>query len=82
MERNIDKATARFKTRLAVTLSGDLGDFNDTNTRQLMTMGFAGTIGVSTEQVDLLLVQGSVQATFITYSSTEASQQAAVASDE
>jgi len=74
-EEDIDKVTARYKTTCEVTLSGDVSSFDDA-VRTSMKIGFAGTVGVSADQVDLTIVSASVQARFETFSSSRAAMNA------
>ena len=68
-EIGIDKTTAKFKTTLVVMLSGDVAEFTDA-VQLAMKEVFAHTVGVSIDQVDLLITAASVRADYVTYSSS------------
>lgn len=74
-EDGIDRSRARFRNRLRVELSGAVSDFSESRKLQ-MRIGYAATIGVSVDQVEVLITSASVIATFVTYSSTQASMEA------
>jgi len=62
----------KFKTVTRFTISGEVSMFTP-DVKQRMIVAFAGAVGVSYKQVEIFIVAASVEVTYDTYSSSQAS---------